>query len=245
MIHPLDSLASPFPNDVVFIFPRNAGRMLWSNSIILSSASPYLKTLLASGFAEANTGWKIELEDLSSLEPLPFDDSDDEDSSQSPASPGPHLPSSAFPYCRIRVTQTSSKPYHAVLLYIYTQQIVFSPLSSCSRVGPPLTPPVDEIVPRHVSPKSVYRLAHHLEVPELQKLALESLKSDLNPNNVAVELFSEKSGTYDDVLQLLLEYAAAHRSEVRDTEEWKEKMATFGELPWGAKVAGRLAAALI
>ncbi|KAK4703088.1 hypothetical protein P7C70_g3135, partial [Phenoliferia sp. Uapishka_3] len=231
-------LKTPLPNDVEFIFPRaGGGRSLWANSRVLTYFSPYFKTLLASGFSESSEDTSFMSNDPSSFEPLPFDDSDDSDGDEYPA-PTKHFPN--FPHKRITVTQTSFKVYHAVPSYIFTGHISFKSLPSSANLTN--SPQGDPTEPLPSSPKSVYRLAHLLEIPAVQTLALDALKTTLSPTNIAAELFSETSGTYDEVLEVLVDYAVLHRADARQTKEWKDVLATCLELPWGGKVLARLAA---
>jgi hypothetical protein len=68
------------------------------------------------------------------------------------------------------------------------------------------------------SPKSVYRLAHLLDLTELCQLALESIQSQLTPLNVALELFSNFSGVYDEVRKVEMDYFLARYDEVKANE---------------------------
>lgn len=230
-LNPTECILTPLPNDVELYFPRSH-RSLWGNSTLLASTSPYFKTLLESGFAETKEVMRVDHADADVLAPLPFDESDGDDG---PAAPAKHVPLSSFPHRRIKITQASFQTYHAVLFWIYTREITFAPSTTATADAFPLP----------ASPKSVYRLAHLLELPELCKIALKAIHSQLTPSTIATELFNETSGTFDEVLDVLLEYAAAHRVEMRETKEWKDALATFIEVPWGPKVVGRLAAALV
>ncbi|KAL8291347.1 hypothetical protein RQP46_002325 [Phenoliferia psychrophenolica] len=193
-----ESLTAPQPNDVEFIFPRANGRSLWGSSTILSRASPYLATLLESGFAETDKGEEYAAADtgMSSFGPLPCEESDDEPETEAPSSESASRRLN-FPHSRIKVTETSFKTYHAVLFWIYTGQITFT-----------ATPPSINIprLPLPASPKAVYRLAHLLDLPKLQALALSALFATLNPSNILTEITSETSGTYDDVLDVLVKF---------------------------------------
>ncbi|GAA6027473.1 hypothetical protein JCM8097_007880 [Rhodosporidiobolus ruineniae] len=76
-------------------------------------------------------------------------------------------------------------------------------------------------LPLPVSPKSLYRLAHFLEIPSLQRVALDGLKARLTINNIALELFSTFSTLYDDVGAIELEFLTEHFEEVRKSEGLK------------------------
>lgn len=71
--------------------------------------------------------------------------------------------------------------------------------------------------------------------------ALEEIKRQLTPENIAVELFSETSATFDEVLDLAVEYAAEMREEVKGSVRWKRKLDEIEEIPWGGIVLARVA----
>ncbi|KAL8291334.1 hypothetical protein RQP46_002312 [Phenoliferia psychrophenolica] len=166
----------------------------------------------------------------SQLAPLPFEESDDEDDGR------PFKRRNLdFPHSLIKITDHSYKTYHSVVFWIYTGDITFTPSP----------PPATRSRPLPASPKAIYRLAHILDLPKLQSIALSAIILNLTPAAVVNELFSETSGTYDDVLDALIKYAAAHRAEIKETEEWRKVLLSYEELPWGGKVMGRLAGAFI
>ncbi|GAA6040208.1 hypothetical protein JCM8097_004184 [Rhodosporidiobolus ruineniae] len=82
--------------------------------------------------------------------------------------------------------------------------------------------------PPAASPKSVYRLAHVLELDQLASLALSNFRSQLTPSNAAAELFSPLCHLYPDARDVVLDYiaAASNRQAVLASEEMKEKMAS-------------------
>lgn len=191
---------------------------------------------------------------LGLCEALECDDSDDDErsnSSYSSAASKSQTPNSSHP--TIQIYDTSYITYHAVLCWIYTTYIDFAPLLSTfdttssdkARAGRDLhlakfisTNPK---LPTPASPKSIYRLAHYLELPKLKNLALANIKSQLSPSNIAVELFSETSGRYDEVLDVMVEYAAAHTTEMKASAGWKATMAKLAEMKWAATVFAKLA----
>ncbi|KAM0754253.1 hypothetical protein T439DRAFT_323119 [Meredithblackwellia eburnea MCA 4105] len=146
----IDSLLSqPRPNNVRFFFPRTSSE-LWANSDVLSSASPYFKDLLSSGFAEASsmTGLEVsgELEGkrsggilggkdrkramLDNPGELDFEDSDDERDSQrlpTRVEPNSNIPA---PWSEVVITDAAHSTFKAVLIWIYTSHINFIPLAA-------------------------------------------------------------------------------------------------------------------
>ena len=73
--------------------------------------------------------------------------------------------------------------------------------------------PDDSPLPPPSSPKSVYRLAHFLELPELANLALQNFGSQLNADNAAHELFGDTASSYPEVRKIALNFVV---------ENWKQ-----------------------
>lgn len=178
-----------------------------------------------------------------------FDDSDDDTDSapdsisSSPAKTEEGECGSAFR--EIVVTETAFTTYRALLVYLQTEHLEFAPLlSSFNDLSPPsevtqrrhkkvTTPRPDGLsLPLPASPKSIYRLAHLLSLPDLSAQALASLSSQLTPSNVLYELFDSVSGAYDEVQKLELAYAIKHWKEVKGSPAMllAEKRVELGEL---------------
>lgn len=190
----------PIPFDVRFSFPRS-GQDLWASSTILSDASAYYKTLLESGFAESQveTGAYLGSTTTQTIErSTEWSDSDDDDTS-------PVTYKSKQQIRTIVIKDHSFNTYHAVRIWILTKQITFAslrphPTASAVAVTAPATSSLSD--GRHntdtsaawsasapiVSPKSVYRLAHLLELDDLKRLALDAFKACLTVQNVAHQL---------------------------------------------------------
>lgn len=205
------------PHDVRIFFPRQ-GKEIWAKSSTLTSLSPYFKTMISSGFQEGSTRisttstastrkWtRDELEETETENggEQAFDDSDDETDlhftgagASPPASTSPSTPS--HPFHQIIITQAAFTTFTAAICWLETGYIQFPPLSS---TFPPLTRGADRLklisaaaaaeptLPILASPFSVYRLAHFLELPELQQIALDAIVANLTVENVAVTGFA-------------------------------------------------------
>ncbi|KAK4700977.1 hypothetical protein P7C70_g5261, partial [Phenoliferia sp. Uapishka_3] len=210
--------------DVTFNFAN--GRDLHSNSTFLSIASPYYKTLFSSGFSETSLPRTKTMTPstktrgvLNAKRPRPSEDDSDAEADLLPLSP----PSSSY---RVEINETSYVTYREVLRWIHTREISFAPLKSAhpTDVSEPKktqrsNPAATIIIP--ASPKSVYRLADFLELPELQKLALASIVDQVKIPNVVHELLSEVCALYDPIQEALLKYAAEHWDCVKKSEGWK------------------------
>lgn len=148
----------------------------------------------------------------------------------------------------IEVSGTSYSTYAAILVWIQTQHISFAPLLSTIRSYGNDTPAVklraaiiasklsaNPLLPPPVSPKSIYRAAHLFELPALRTLALSAFSSQLTPQNVAEELYSDVAACYDEIKEVCLSYAVKRWSEVKESEGLRRIEAMeVGELPSGA-----------
>ncbi|KAL8278977.1 hypothetical protein RQP46_008646 [Phenoliferia psychrophenolica] len=210
---------APHFNNVHLIFPRE-GRELWCNSAMLSQASPYFKTLFMSDFSEGIDVFhspSYGTDTSSSRIPLPFDDSDDDDEHAEPATLlAPLARPCATPHRTIKITETAYSTYHAALFWIMTDIIEFAPLRSTVTDSNSRSAPTNATTPIPISPKSMYRLAHFLEIEELQEIALEGLKAQITVANVLDELFCETSGCYDAVRDVLIDFVKENKSDMQD-----------------------------
>lgn len=190
------------PNDVRFTF-AGSKLQLWASSATLKNASPYLETLLTGPFQEGQNSRAQE--ESSSVSPIAaerdFEDSDDEtdqvfeDQRRSLAKP---RSDHSAPYKNVVVKKTAFTTYAAVLLWLATRNITFAQprsapgqtriadLTAANAANPRL--------PLPASPKSIYRLAHLLELEDLRTIALNEFSSQLQVDNAAVELFSDTAG---------------------------------------------------
>lgn len=166
-----------------------------------------------------------------------FDDSDDETDlhftgagASPPASTSPSTPS--HPFHQIIITQAAFTTFTAAICWLETGYIQFPPLSS---TFPPLTRGADRLklisaaaaaeptLPILASPFSVYRLAHFLELPELQQIALDAIVANLTVENVAVTGFaSDVALAYPEVQNAAVRFAKDNWGEVKGTEGMTE-----------------------
>ena len=196
-------MSSPAYLNVTFTFPHGDPRTLYSNSDLLSTASPYFKTLFDSGFSEETSqALPTPVEAPLNTRPRtrPFHDSDDERDEANLCAP-PSTPKATY---RIEVTESSYITYQAVLHWIHTGLIQFAPLTSMRPPPPPSAIPAALLT----SPKSVYRLADFLDLPALKALALAAILSQITATNAIVELTSSVSALYEPLQAALLDYTA-------------------------------------
>jgi hypothetical protein len=248
-----DTIDRQHSNDVRFVLPSEGGDELeiWANTRTLVDASPYFKALLTSEFKEGQLKTKLEHDvardnigkGVDGMED-DLDDSDDEmdleivgnrSVGSSTATPCPCT------YREVIVRSTAYTTYKAVLGYLHSSFISFAPLSSSTSSDHNTSGDLmhtddntDSTRLPSASPKSVYRLAHLLELPELAQLALDNTESQLTPSNVALELFGNLAGVYEDVRKIELDYFIANYDVVLKTKTMDvvKQRATDGELTY-------------
>ncbi|BGO93894.1 hypothetical protein NBRC10512_006094 [Rhodotorula toruloides] len=149
------------------------------------------------------------------------------------------------PFCRIvPIHGTSYRTYRAFLGWVFTGTVHFAPLTSSFRYSPIAASHISTSAtscyrqhaaslaahrklypnrPTPVSPKSLYRLAHFLEIPSLQRLCLDALKGRLTMANVAYELFTDPlAEVYPEVFDLELEFAREGWDEVKQSQAMRD-----------------------
>jgi hypothetical protein len=255
--------AGPSPNDVCLTFPRS-GDELWTNEITLRQ-SPYFNILLPSGFSEGTNGSSSGQSDGRTLGHDHFDDSDDETDAALPKPPQAALSTSQFPpHKTVTITEASYATYLAVVCWLQCGYIDFAPLTS-SFLSPTISreqasrlrfesvrpPPSTDTASstsdaaaslsslHPVSPKSIYRLSHLLELPSLSSLALTNFTSQLNTSNVVLEFFTETSACYDEISKVALDFAMKNLKEVLAStamEGVRAKVQTGGLDDWEVRV---------
>lgn len=222
--HTAPLLDKPLPchlfttNDVVFLFPYEKPekqRYLWASVEDLCKVSPaYFGTMFNAGMEESEchlasmselaSAWKTDLEKVleahrekgTELENMPDSDVDEEEEEKPASQAGSKQENKSIRYVVIR--NTPFKTYKAVFEWLYTGKIPFAKLSSSSSAT------ASRVDKNLVSPKSIYRLSHRLELPALQKLALANFKSQ---HNVLQELFSDPCYIYEELRQVALDVA--------------------------------------
>ncbi|GAA5848306.1 hypothetical protein JCM9279_001005 [Rhodotorula babjevae] len=150
-------------------------------------------------------------------------------------SPASHdsLEGDEFSYKQVTVEQAAYTTYRAVLLWLSTGFIDFVPLtSSFAATADPLEArmasllalhKVDACLPIAASPKSVYRLAHILELDELEAIAMRFVYDEcLTVDTAPIELFSELARDHAPWRAGILDWILAHWDEVKVSEAWIE-----------------------
>ncbi|KAK4704554.1 hypothetical protein P7C70_g1659, partial [Phenoliferia sp. Uapishka_3] len=226
----LRSLDSPSSCDVRFRFHRNGtSAELWANAATLREASPYFESLLSSNFKE---GRRVCILETPVANALPSKAGEDDLGEDSDVDDLPNQRSFAqtpprHPVHQIDISSHSYATYRAVLCWIITSHIEFAPLTSTfsdvnkdAKVARKKWISDDFVKTAHhciaVSPKSVYRLAHFLELPVLQAVALKAIKSNLRVENILIELIGDAATTFEEIREVELKFAAKHWSKIKE-----------------------------
>ncbi|GJN89133.1 hypothetical protein Rhopal_002107-T1 [Rhodotorula paludigena] len=181
------------------------------------------------------------------------DDDDDEETrlgvkaSVAPDSPPPSPPLRTRPLIPrnmrvVPISGTSYRTFRAFLAWTYAGTVHFAPLTSsflsassssssnttsATKRRRQALAPLSSLHPSRptpVSPKSLYRLAHFLDIPSLQSLALSALAERLTVEGVAAELFARPAlgEAYDEVLDYEVDFARENWEEVKVSRAMKE-----------------------
>lgn len=246
------------------------GLKIWTTAAFLEQASPYFATLIGSDCSEtvlrrsegprktgvrdadaSNAAGKVAVKDWA--------DSDDETDAfvvrERLTAGSDDL--ADLEYRQITVHETAFSTYRAVLFYLKSRHIVFAPVRSSlghSTSGDStrtrnayLSKYHDEnpSLPLPVSPKSVYRLAHLLQLPDLQKLALKALSSSLTITGAIQEVASPTALAYDEVRKLLCSCLVKNLSAPNPAWTTLQEKAGQGELDSTAVILVDFITALI
>ncbi|GAA5828215.1 hypothetical protein JCM11251_002639 [Rhodosporidiobolus azoricus] len=203
------------PHNIRLFFPHvhKGGAELWARSDFLSRCSPYFEVLLASSFAEnqPRRAKRARTSGITEVEEVLPAQTDEE-------GPDSDDETDAFLFSKKPPRLEQSSEADEVT---YRQSLSDKP-------G----------LPTPVSPRSVHRLAHLLQLDDLQNRALDALSGDLDVSIAAKELFSPTSFTYDDWRQVVLDFVKANWTEVQRSKAWKDKM---GDLKRGRGTAAMAA----
>lgn len=214
------------------VFPRQgAGQLdLWANAATLRTVSPHFDRLLASPLVGVtledpaaelvSASQKSETKKRARGDPV-FEDSDEEtDEDYYKKIKGNQQPRPTFPHHEIVVTTSSFTSYRALLCWLQSGYINFAPLASLRSEDDTMSAPFilgQPALPSLASPKSIYRLAHLLDIPALMRLALNSISSQLTPEIACGELFGDVSQAYRPIQEMELKYCVKHFDAIRET----------------------------
>ncbi|PCH43144.1 hypothetical protein WOLCODRAFT_144397 [Wolfiporia cocos MD-104 SS10] len=143
---------------------------------------------------------------------------------------------------RIVVVGAASTTWEALLFYLHSGTITFAPLTSggasVRRAFINNHKQTRPHLPAPCSCKSIYHLAHELQLERLQKLAMDHLRSQLSRRTILAEIFSQFTSRFDEVKNIELEVLRSHWSEIVGTTELQEMLTKVvcGDYPHANKV---------
>ncbi|GAA5894300.1 hypothetical protein JCM6882_007625 [Rhodosporidiobolus microsporus] len=217
-------------------------------------------------------------------------EADDLYASSSPRPAKPALPPPELRYHEIRITEASYATYRALLCFLQTGHVAFAPLASTfylpSSSSPSPSPAASPspasapatrlahlsasllsspLLPLPTSPKSLFSLAHFLDIPALAALALSNFRAQLTPQNALLELFLPGSGStsgasggggdgaataankHDALRGAVVQFVKERGEEVRKTKEYGEVLGMLrsGEVRAGGAVVAELVPLLL
>lgn len=236
-------------NDVRFTFAATEGTLWVPESV--ANKVPYLKTILSSSFREGSATAIAATATPPTLKrkDRAFEDSDDDTDELLTKSYSTRIKTARKPLApakTIEITGAAYSTYAAVLLWLVSRRIDFASLKSkgVKKRVEQLTRALEAstALPAPASPKSVYRLAHLLELGELQELALSAYKAELNDANAVHELFSDAAQAYIALRDAALAYGAGNITGIKKSAGWMEmkKRAESEDLPGASSAAHAL-----
>ncbi|KAI5889779.1 uncharacterized protein SCHCODRAFT_02511537 [Schizophyllum commune H4-8] len=126
----------------------------------------------------------------------------------------------------VRINDFAYQTWRSLVLYLYTGEITFCALKSSGTRQESW-----ELPPTACSPKSMYRVAHMLEMKELQDVCLQNIKSQLDPKNIVRELFSVFTSRYTEVRDMEVAIFKTHYTACAQERKRMMLKVAKGELP--------------
>ncbi|KAL1756402.1 hypothetical protein FB107DRAFT_273910 [Schizophyllum commune] len=117
------------------------------------------------------------------------------------------------------------RTWKALLVYLYTGELDFCQLRSL------YTAEDYPALPHACSSKSMYRIAHMLEMQDLQALCLDDLESQLCAANIVEEAFSVFTSRYPKVREIEIAVLKKHYKECADERKAMMRRVAKGEVP--------------
>jgi hypothetical protein len=216
----------PALNDIRLVFPAANGkpeRELWAKSAVLTSHSSFFAELLSSDFTQSVIR-------RPGAEDAVNDDSDEETDAISFSHQAiDRAPTVAHgSYRQIKITYGAFSTWRAVLISFTEGYVSYSSLTSSFPSGTHATRRayylnlrgLSSPNPLPTSPKSIYRLADFLGIPELKRMALAEFSRGISVKNAAFELFGSASVSAE-LRAASLAFVKANLVAVKASEGWK------------------------
>ncbi|KAI5835773.1 hypothetical protein K523DRAFT_411217 [Schizophyllum commune Tattone D] len=126
----------------------------------------------------------------------------------------------------VRINDFAFQTWRALVLYLYTGEITFCALKSSGTCQAS-----SELPPTACSPKSMYRVAHMLEMKDLQDRCLQNIKSQLDAKNIVKEIFSVFTSRYIEVRDMEVPIFKTHYTACAQERKRMMLKVAKGELP--------------
>ncbi|SCZ99588.1 BZ3500_MvSof-1268-A1-R1_Chr3-1g06127 [Microbotryum saponariae] len=135
----------------------------------------------------------------------------------------------------VRITEGTFEDYRATFIWLRTGHILLSDLLESSRSK--MTDFTSEDAPQPVLARSIYAVAHYLQISSLCELALRCIEDCLTPTTAAEYLVDEWCYFYPEPRELVMTYAVDNWDKVKPTTVMKDAIAkrAKGELSPGAR----------
>ncbi|KAG0706116.1 hypothetical protein DFH29DRAFT_996270 [Suillus ampliporus] len=130
-----------------------------------------------------------------------------------------------------------TRPSGPLLLYLYTDKIVFSPIKSQGQPRANVDAPNPSAL-WPCSPKSMYRLACKVRLDGIRDQAFYAIRSGLDAGNILQELSSSLTSKYPAILQIQVEVLLQHISSVSVIQNIPSLLRRIADsqLPHGADI---------
>ncbi|KAJ7259803.1 hypothetical protein C8J57DRAFT_491558 [Mycena rebaudengoi] len=133
------------------------------------------------------------------------------------------------------VKSAAFKTWKALLHYLYTKHISFF-----GQISPQSLDELTARRPPKCSAKSMYRLAHFLELEELKSLSLAAIRANMSQKTIVQEAFSQFTSRYEKVQEIEVEFIALHFDDLKDEIDTMLRSVVIGERPFCVEVLSRL-----
>ncbi|KIY63442.1 hypothetical protein CYLTODRAFT_446620 [Cylindrobasidium torrendii FP15055 ss-10] len=215
-------------------------KALYASREILANMNSYLDTLVQGGFAESelvDLDGEIALED--GVEMYDYEEDSDLEDADIVTLDKKGKGRAAMGSGRMgRISYNKNiahNTFRGLLVYLYTLTLEFAPLKSSGITSPN---------PNASSPKSIYRVADMVDLPELKQLAFTDIRSKLTPTNIYTELFSRFTSLYPDILDMQVKYIIENWDACEAQQDDMLRRCMEGEFPYGAQAMSALFKAL-
>ncbi|SCV71208.1 BQ2448_2796 [Microbotryum intermedium] len=126
----------------------------------------------------------------------------------------------------VRITEGSVEDYQAAFVWLRTGHILLSDLLEAS--GSKCTDFTAGDGPKPVLARSIYAVAHYLQISALSELALRCIEDCLTPTTAAQYLVDEWCSIYDEPREMVISYAVQNWAKVKLTCAMKDAIAKRG-----------------